>query len=57
MNNKELALAIEAAHNVTKGYGSGHPTYSLFSGHSKILLLEQQRRASLTPLPNLEKSE
>ena len=57
MDNEELALAIEAAHNATKGYGSNHPTYGLFSSHSKELLLEQQRRACLVPLLNKEQSE
>ena len=57
MNNEELALAIKAAYAMTKGYGSIHPTYLLFSSHLKRLLLEQQRRASLVPLPDKETSE
>ena len=57
MNNEELALAIEATRSMTKGYGCTHPTYLLLSGHLKELLLEQQRRARLMPLPNLEASE
>ena len=57
MNNEELALAIEATRSMTKGYGCTHPTYLLLSGHLRELLLEQQRRARLMPLPNLEASE
>ena len=47
LSNDELALAIEAAHTMTHGYGSTHPTYVLFSSHLQELLLEQQKRACL----------